>query len=767
MSRRVRSWAGATALSVALAGVLASALLAGALLCPRAHASFGPIQIQSLDGLEQAGSASEPAISGDGRYLAFVASFGGNDGVVVTGVYRKDLQTGQVQLVVAGGSAPSISRDGRYVSFTDATALVSAAKPGSNVYVRDMALDPAYEGPCTQSQEAAGECPYELASALNGSGEGLTYSGAGAVASGRVALSASGREIAFSIQGASNLTSEPSGSTPGTPTPAGQIAVRYLDRRETVLVSAERAQGSGEMTDRPVAAGAFITPGAALSGDGSTVAWVGAHIPAQAPTLEGERQQIESDDSRPSNQDEAYDEPLWRRIGEGSAAPTRRMVGGGDPLAPGCPPGGTIAIPACQGPYPGLPWEGTRGGDETNYGWAGSPGSGNLPALSYDGWSTVLIGDPDSTANVFAVDMHEGLGRREALRELTPEVPVPGVINPGVEAGHVATAGGIGEAAISPDGTRIAFITQRQQFPLAPLIYAEEPPGELGIVELYEIVDQESLQRITHGPGDGPTLEAGNPAIVTGNGASAPSYTDDDRTVAFADTGTNLIYGEVGARDSVYTATEPGAPDVPGTVTIGAAPPGRQPASQWRLSAVAVTHPDGSATLDVVVPGAGRLAASATATVPVAARRGAKGAVEARASRHSARRPGSRRPRRAAGRVTPTALQSRTVATAQLPTQLPGLCEVPLRVSAPYGSLLRARAGIYAAVRVQFTGAGGPPLAQTLFVSLHQAPQPKRGAPKRGTKQGAVKPSHSRRAANPRPAAKSKPADRSRRAGHG
>lgn len=700
----------------ALTALLGAALAAGALLAPTARAGFGPIQLQSVGPLEQFEEASEPAISGNGQYLAFRGRLAGG-----SGVWLKALATGQLQVIAPGAEAPSISADGQYVSFTTSEPLVGQAHAGSNVYVRDMAIEPAYLGPCSASQEAAGRCPYELASALNGSEEGLTYYGGGALASARVSLSADGRAIAFMIAGPSNLTSVPGGSTPGTATPEGQVAVRYLDRHETLLVSAEREAGSGAMSARPVVGGAYTQIGAALSGDGTTVAWLGAHIPAQAPTLSGEGRQIEHDDDQPREDGEAYDEPLWRRIADGPAAPTRRMVGGGDPLAPGCPPGGTIAIPACQGPYPKLAWDNTRGEQAEHRGWLGIPGYNGIPQLSYDGWTAALIGDPDSTADVFVVNMHEGLDRVQALRELTPEVPVSQMTDPGSQPQYLPTAGDVYEVAISPDGRRIAFTTQRQLFPLAPLDYIEEPPSQLGVVELYEIFDETLLERVTHGPRNGASLEGANPVLVTSKGASAPSFSEDDRTLAFADTASNLVYGDVNDAGDVFTATADETAGAAGQTTIAPPPPGEEPLPQWRLSVAAVTHGDGSVTLDVVVPGAGLLSATAGAAVPLGA------SALARVAR--AHRPAARR-----GRLRPAPVAVRTVATAQVSAAVPGVLELPLRVFPRYAGLLATAAGLYASVQVTFTGPGGPRLTQTLALALHRKPRASSSARGRKTK---------------------------------
>lgn len=723
--------------------LLPAALLASLLAAAPARASFDPIELQSVGLLEQFQEAGESAISANGRYMAFQGSVGG-----VQGIWRKELTTGKLELVTGGsiysGSksltealAPSISEEGRYVSFTSPAQLTTSAHTGRNVYVRDMTVAPAHGGgPCSEAQEGAKECPYELASALNGGSEGLTYSEdiayggrAGAVASGRISLSANGREIVFVTTGSSDLTSA---NAAELSTPPLQVVVRYLaPRDETVLVSAEREPVGGQMTGRPVAEGAVtpspqmsaggssVLPGAALSGDGSTVAWLGADIPAQAPTLNGEREQIEHDDHA---SDQAYDEPLWRRIADGPSAAIRRVVGGGDPLAPGCPPDGTIEVPACQGPYPDFAWDGDRGGEEGNYGWLGIDSYDGVPQLSEDGLTVALIGDPDSTSNVFVVNMREGLDRVQALRQLTREVPVSEVPNPGIEAPYVASAGDVYEVAISPNGRRIAFTTQRQQFPLAPPNFTEPPPPVLGVVELYEIdLEDESLVRVTHGPDDGPSL-GGNQGTVTSSGASTPSFTHNGLTLAFADTASNLVFGDANDASDVFTVTEEPTSETAGSVSIGPPPPGREPAApQWRLDVVAVTHPNGSVTLDALVPAAGRLRAAATATVPVAARATAKKASAARGHR-AARiaKGGQRSGKRSLEPTFPGKLKTKTIATAQMPTAASGLLELPLRAAPSYASLLRASAGVYATVRVIFTGAGGPPLSQTLAVTLHQ-----------------------------------------------
>jgi len=267
---------------------------------------------------EQADYAHDPAISGDGRYVAFDGSFGG-----VTGVWRRDIATGAVEPVAVGaagspqGSAelPSISEEGRYISFTTSAQLVAGDRnKGPDVYVRDMDRPEPEPG------------AFRLASAVNGTEEALTYTAAapaeyGSLAAGRTALSANGQEVTFVTTAISNLA--------GPETPAMQVAVRNLESKQTQLVSVVYDPATGRPTGEPVptsseadAAAVYpgagnLTPrfpvrpplrtlpvGASISADGSTVAWLGQEIERQAPVLPHEPH------IRPQ-----YTEPLWRRIG--------------------------------------------------------------------------------------------------------------------------------------------------------------------------------------------------------------------------------------------------------------------------------------------------------------------------------------------------------------------------------------------------------------------------------------------------------------------
>lgn len=438
-----------------VAGALALSGVA-TLLCaaPRAADAdvFGPISLVSegpLDGgpPQQAEYAHDAAISGNGEYVAFDGSVGG-----VNGVWRRDLASGTIEQV-AGGDAelPSISEDGRYISFTSSEDFVPEDEArGVNVWVRDM--DP---GP--------GEPAYILASAVNHSGKDLTYAYGtdpareeleyGAVAAGRSAISADGQEVAFVTTAVSDLVmssaEEDGQEAVHAKTPAFQVAVRNIPTAETILVSGEYEPLSGETTDRPVVGevgggpvgaaypgqGSFRPvpangawqhgqPGASISADGSTVAWMGEDISEQAQMLPGES---------PSP---LYTEPLWRRIAPGSQTHTERVTGGSDPGNPLCSASGEVkSAPGCEGPFnvllqpfetaktPGI-WSEAGSGDGQGDPVPRLSANGEqvafistaLPVAIGAGFGTEQAGEP---ADLYVVDMRAGLTRDQAITPLT------------------------------------------------------------------------------------------------------------------------------------------------------------------------------------------------------------------------------------------------------------------------------------------------------------------------------------------------------------
>lgn len=558
---------------------LAAALLAAA----PAWAEFGPIRLVSKTVTQQAVEAVAPAISADGRYIAFQ----GTMDEARRGIFRLDLQSGEVERVATGPAgqssgvtpalAPSISAGGRFVSFTTTLPLDPAddTQPNSkDVYVADMSTSPP---------------TYELASAADGSSQALP---GGSEAAPREALSGDGRKVAF-VNG-------------------GQVYVRDLDSRETTLVSASRDPMTGAMEPGvPVAGGAVVAgaalapSGAAISADGTTVAWLGIDLAAQVPLLAGETASSESSEF-------VYNEPLWRRIADGPLAPTRRIVGGGDPLAPGCPSGGTIADPACRGPFD---YSQKRLEAKSNdaAGWLGTANAEKVPQLSADGWTVALVGNPTEAANVFLVDMAPGLSRVQAVRQLTAQAPV----RPSAEADvvnvepYVPLNGHVYDVAISADGRRVAFTTARQRFPLAPPNLVGAPPTQLGLVELYVIdLETESLRRVTHGTGGAGEASLGEGKGVDGKGAAAPSFGAGGSLIAFASTANNLVEGDGNEASDVFLDED--TPAAAGAVLgVSAATPGVGVRPRRRLTLSAFSLPDGDVKVVAVAPVGGRLRARA------------------------------------------------------------------------------------------------------------------------------------------------------------
>ena len=98
------------------------------------------------------GDSSHPSISTNGRYVAFTSysnNLGPHDDGRVPDVFVRDMKTGRVVLVSgsSGGSAngpsgdPAISGDGRYVAFDSKASNLSPADPDHVVAVfRDQLL---------------------------------------------------------------------------------------------------------------------------------------------------------------------------------------------------------------------------------------------------------------------------------------------------------------------------------------------------------------------------------------------------------------------------------------------------------------------------------------------------------------------------------------------------------------------------------------------------------------------------------------------------
>jgi len=723
-----------------IAWVLALAVLAVGSSPARADL-FGPIELASTSapagGLhEQADEARFPVLSADGRYVAFAGSFGGEPGI-----WRRDLATGAMAMVAAGDATlPSISASGRYVSFTTGERLVPEDTNNSpDVYVRDM-------------EPAAGEPEYTLVSAVSGTDEGAkyTYTGGlhiyspeqeetefGSIASARSAISADGRYVAFVTTAQSNLLGG------AEPTPALEVLVRDLATKETRLVSAEYSPGSGWGADRPVQpqtaeggqfgavfpGGSNMPPfhiafapnsqpaaneakwvGASISADGSTVAWMGQDLGEQAQLLPHEQ----------TNEAPVIAEPLWRRIDE-AGAPIRRISGGSDPENPGCAASGEQELPhtpslsdPCAGPF-----EQYREGTTPEGLFGTKNGADFVPQLSADGNTVAIVTgarelaggefqfpNAESHDDLFVVNMASGLSRVQALRRLSA------IGGGGATQEVLEKSSAILDYSVSPDGSQVAFTTQRTAFPLGSPAFVSAPAVVPGMQELFDVdLANDTLTRVTHGYENEDQRSEELPAKeIPGvdpyahlEGAYSPSFDEDGNTLSFASTANNLVYGDGNNRPDAFVVHRvlPAVGVVPQYVS--SAPGGPLLTAPWRIGVRAASLANGSVRLYVEIPGPGSLAAGASSSVVVHI-----AAAKARRSAHGSRRR------------TLTTVANRAVASAKTSVKAvgEGITTMTLNLTRAYRSLASARGGLSATLKVTFTAHGHAALHVSLPVAF-------------------------------------------------
>jgi hypothetical protein len=721
--------------------LLSSALLAlaalacGAVLTGSAMAAYEPFAlVAGSPALRlQADYAYDAAISANGEYVAYTGSIASRPGV-----YRTNLVTHEVQIVALGADTgvPSISANGQYVSFTTDENPLTGEPAGecSSVYVRDMSKRVEASAGTYTAQAGA----YTLVSAKNASTESLTYAKpttagqpCGAAAAYRVAISGDGREVAFTVLSESDLV--------GPQTPPDQVAVRFLDTQQTELASATRASLESAGEPQPVADGAALAgpstktsslfarvptsaSTAAISADGSTVAWMGIDVQEQTD--------LTTPPPAPSTGAYAdeYAEPLWRRIVVGARTPARDVLAGGDASAPECPPScaGGLDLLFNQGVEVTSPLLGPILGSFlapqgfTATGTGADPLDVVTPQLSADGLTVALLSTqptygedptypngeaPPPTANAFVVNMTPGLSRAQAITRLTAWASL--------NLKDVALAGPIEEIAISPDGTQVAFITARVAFPLAPPALITPPLSQAVNGQVYAAdLPAGTLEYISQG-------YEGEPA---NGGALDVSLDGDGDTIALASTATNLAYGTVDEGTSVFVTHAIGSPPGVGRQSVSPPPGDPDPSPLWSISATASHGANGSLLLYVSVPGGGSLAASASASVPTtvasAKRTGKSGASkQRRRTGHGARQ--------SAARAT---IAVRRVAQTKRNAKAAEVLELRLTPAARYRSLFTQPGGLYANITLTFTAAGHARLTQQLSASFRAS------APKRGTK---------------------------------
>jgi hypothetical protein len=757
---------------------------------------FGPISLVSEGSLgggepQQMEYAHDAAISGNGVYVAFDGSIAG-----VTGVWRRDLLTGALEQV-AGGDAemPSISANGQYLSFTTnegkSLPAITDEEPDQapkqeavNVYVRNLALAPGEAGAFT------------IVSDANGSAEPLAYHGArtkmGASAAGRSAINAEGNEVAFVTTAVSNLVAYPKleeeehdrGETPQPHTPAGQVAVRYIESATTVLVSrcyyecgeaaaagaAEPVVGKGQLgavypgerLEFPAIPETGEWPGASISADGSTVAWMGEEIGEQAALLPAE------------TLDPNSTEPLWRRIAPGSETPTERVTGGSDPGNPGCLESGELALletpsalDPCQGPFVVE----QEGGRLTTGVWGESHGVGDfIPRLSANGYTVAFLseerllaegldfgrGGTGQPSDLFVADMHPGLTRDQALTPLTEIGPE-----------KLTYDGAIADFEISADGEQVAFTTLRTQFPLGHPQYVDAPAPEPGLPELFDVdLRDGTLTRVTHGYAGGPSEQPhrtnlqeedqyGSPP--EGFGTLSPAFSASGETLVFASTADNLVYGDgntppgdtpsaAPANGSDVFLVKPVAfPSLPTPQSVSSAPTiGTEPV--WRLGVTALARANGNVVLYVTVPAAGTLTAQVRGSLLVGAGGSPRPARRARRSSCTSRRrghsscssvradgsasvtPHTTRSSRTSHHATahsgarPLTVATRTLAIAGQNAHAPAgeLITLVLKLGKSYTAFAAQPGGLSANAALTFTAPGKPTLHTSIAVTFQR-----------------------------------------------
>jgi hypothetical protein len=529
------------------------------------------------------------------------------------GIFRFDLQTETLEKVAdgdlfaeggtedtfvrLGATAPAISADGRFVAFSTAEQLVPAdVNDHIDVYVRDMTIPIG----------AGGE--YDLVSARDGGDVPAEYgdpefslpgSEPGAEASRGVSISADGQKVAFLTAAPSDL---PASGTPDVP--AGQVFLRDRAANTTTLVTAKRDSGTGLMTAEP-AAGAF---GAALSADGSTVAWTGANAAAQTHFLSGE------------NTDPKVPYYLWRRIADGPGSPTLRITGLADPDDPACPPESVTffnrtSTGPCYGPL-------------TDPEGLLSNITSQLPAMSADGRTVAFLTGagprPLASSNpgldLFVTDMTLGPGmtpvssRKAVTIELTRDT-----------ASDPATSPPLGSISMASGGRYLAVSTVRTHFALPALQLLGDPRPVPNVRELYVVdLDERTIDRVPR------AFLGGDIDADVQNGVTISA---DGARVAFTSFAGNLFFGDANQRADAFVAER--QPN-PGT-DLPPAPPGAGAGATIesfggpRIGVRARSKAGGAIEVIVAAPAAGALRAVARARTGTPRKLRTLGVAKARA----------------------------------------------------------------------------------------------------------------------------------------
>lgn len=690
-----------------------------------ARAEFGSASLLSATTRLEFERATAPALSGDGGYVAFEGSLAG-----VSGVWRRDLQTGAIEPVAtayepadpalsapsaslgaADAAAPSISEDGQYVVFTTTADLEPERVNGKGEHEGEPAADDGCPEVYRRDMSLAASAPgaYTLVSALNGEGgEGITFatcpaggSGfavAGAQAAPGVAISDDGQQVAFTVLSESNLARGSSCAKPklaecSAETPPSQVAVRDLETDTTTLVSAtpegkptpgggafpslESEQHMHSTSESPPIGDQITGSSAAISGDGTTVAWMGSDVPAQVPSSAAAITGSSACHGAPGSEAE----PLWRRIAAGPDAVTQRlMAGAGLDLFYNLDQEGEVV---CAGTFVDtISWQ------------LFIP-----PVLSRNGYTVALLANAPRPAAVASAELYAETPTTDVyavqVEGSTPRV-LPLTETPDYDTTEAARSF-VNDVAISPSGSRIAFESARTQLTLGSSLTLISPsvPYAGVLYQTYEAnLELGTLQRVTV------TWDGAEPS----GSAGLLSFSGDGSGLAFASNALNLFYGDAIDASQVYLAEELPAAEPPASPQIGAEPAQPLPSTEWQLYATATPQPDGSVLVNAQLPSAGSLSVRAEAQLPGAD--------------VNPRKLGARKRGRAAR--SQEGLTQRTIAQASTSTAQASRVQLRLRAGKSYSTDVTSKHGVYAILHLSFTASGHPALTAEVPVTFHR-----------------------------------------------
>lgn len=398
----------------------------------------------------------------------------------------------------------------------------------------------------------------------------------------------------------------------------GTLTVRDLDSGARTIITTSLMGGLLEVDDNPVA----------LSPDGSTVVWLDANprdVASAGQYLGGERPLVlnKGETNSSTNPWDVTADLLWRRVGDPTV---RRVVAGGDNEDPACAAGSVLAQDDPTRP------EGVRGPCDGPFSFSTippspSPVTGVDLSTSGDQVAVVFGGqrrDGGTGAELFLRDMAGAGGRKATTRQLT------------------AFAGGDASGAvdISASGRVIAFVADTDASALPAPTFVGTGIGR-GAQNVYAMdLDTQTFERVTRAYTSDP---------ADGNSANAAISGTGDRMVLRSEA-TNLLFGDFNANSDVFVADrfDDRQPPLASVGATSAPPAETEIAPVWRLSAT-VSRGGRTLYVDVRVPAAGRVTASArrvrvrvrgrTRVAPVLVTRGRVDARQSGAARVRLRLP--------------------------------------------------------------------------------------------------------------------------------